>query len=53
MRKADDRTERFRHDAEEIAKRKQELEERFEYLEKCIAMRDQEIMRLNNLYEGG
>jgi len=53
MRKADERAEQYKKDVGEIARKKRDLEERFEFLEKSIAARDDEIMRLNSLYEGG
>lgn len=53
MRKADERAERFRREAEEVSQKKHDLEERFEYLEKSIATRDDEILRLNSMYSGG
>lgn len=51
--KADDRSNRFRHQLEEAQKRKEEVEDKLQLVEKQLYMREEEIKRLQKLYEGG
>ncbi len=53
LRKADERSEFFRTQAADVMKRKEEIEGRLGYIEKQIGIREDEIQRLNNLYQGG
>jgi hypothetical protein len=43
----------FRTQLEESQKRKYEVEEKLEALEKQLIIREEEIKRLHNLYSGG
>jgi DNA repair exonuclease SbcCD ATPase subunit len=51
--KADERGNRFRLQLEESKKRKAEVEEKLTQFEKQVHVRDEEIKRLNQLYQGG
>ena len=51
--RADERSEHFRNEAELQRKRKAELEERLQQIERQVYIREEEIKRLHNLYEGG
>lgn len=53
IRKSDDRCEYFRNQCEGLKKRKQEVEDRLQHFEKQVIVREEEIKRLHNLYEGG
>jgi chromosome segregation ATPase len=53
LRKADERCEAYRANSDEQEKRKKEVEDRYEYLEKQVHAREDEIQRLNTLYQGG
>jgi chromosome segregation ATPase len=44
--KADDRSNRFRHQLEEAQKRKEEVEDKLQLVEKQLYMREEEIKRL-------
>ena len=51
--KADDRASNFQHQYLIENKKRREVEDRMETLEKQITIREEEIKRLHNLYEGG
>jgi chromosome segregation ATPase len=51
--KADERCARFRGQLDDLTKRKAEVEEKLTYCEKQILVRDDEIKRLHQLYQGG
>ena len=51
--KADERGNRFRLQLEELTKRKAEVEDKLTQFEKQVHIRDEEIKRLHNLYQGG
>lgn len=51
--KADERGNNFRQQLEEVMKRKAEVDERLQNLERQVVVREDEIKRLHNLYEGG
>ena len=51
--KADERGNRFRLQVEEVQKRKAEVEDKLTQFEKQVHIRDEEIKRLHNLYQGG
>lgn len=53
MAKSDERCNYFRQETEVLRKRKVELEERLQSVEKQIYSREEEIKRLHSLYEGG
>jgi hypothetical protein len=50
---ADERANRFRHLLDESIKRKGEVEEKLQQVEKQVIIREEEIKRLQRLYEGG
>ena len=51
--KADERGNRFRLQLEETQKKKVQVEERLQVLERQVQVREDEIKRLQKLYEGG
>lgn len=51
--KADERSEYYRKQGEDLHKRKLELEETLHQMEKQVIVREEEIKRLHSLYEGG
>ncbi len=51
--KADERGNRFRLQLEEVQRRKAEVEDKLQSFEKHVLMREEEIKRLHQLYEGG
>ena len=53
LRRADERSHTFKEAAEGQERRRKQVEERFEYLEGQVRARDDEIGRLNDLYQGG
>jgi len=53
LRKADERSHEIRLRFEEFTKKNQILEEKNKQLEEKIEVRDTEILRLGNLYQGG
>jgi hypothetical protein len=53
LRKADERSHEIRLRCEDFVKKNQTLEEKTKQLEEKIEVRDTEILRLGNLYQGG
>lgn len=53
LRHADERSEHFRRQADDLEARKGQVEENMAYLEKQVMAREEEIKRLTQLYEGG
>ena len=51
--KADERGNRFRLQMEEAQRRKTEVEDKLQHVEKQVLVREEEIKRLIKLYEGG
>lgn len=51
--KADERGNRFRLQLEEVQRRKAEVEDKLQQFEKHVLLREEEIKRLHQLYEGG
>lgn len=51
--KADERGNRFRMQLEEAQKRKLEVEDKLQQTEKHVIVREEEIKRMQRLYEGG
>lgn len=53
LRKADERSHEIRLRCEDFVKKNQTLEEKNKQLEEKVEVRDTEILRLGNLYQGG
>lgn len=51
--RADERGNRFREQLEDLQKRKLEIEDKLQLVEKQVYTREEEIKRLHGLYEGG
>ena len=53
LRRADERANELRHKYEELVQAHLALEEKSRSLNESIEIRDNEILRLSNLYQGG